>query len=328
MADSDATSIYGTYTGVGVGRVDRSAASSATAGSGNTAACCSAASSSCWDTSRSCSRRCRFFYAGLALIVIGTGLLKPNVSTLVGSLYPAGRLAPRQRVLDLLHGDQRRRPAGPARRRLSGAAGELAHRLRVGRASGWRSVSCSSRSAATTSRPRVERWRPRPRLAGSPRRRRAGDRRAAAHGGPIAFSGAEWKRIAAIGVFFLFGILFFAGYEQAGLDAESLRRPLHAARGLRLLVPLVVVPVGAAGLRHPADADLCLDVDERSARTSRRSAASSRSACSSWACRILVLVPAGGDGAGRRRHPRQPVVAGRVVCHLRVRRDLPLSRWA
>ena len=33
-----------------------------------------------------------FFYAGLALIVIGTGLLKPNVSTLVGSLYPQGDL--------------------------------------------------------------------------------------------------------------------------------------------------------------------------------------------------------------------------------------------
>src|SRR5205814_3792468 len=30
------------------------------------------------------------FYAGLALIVIGTGLLKPNVSTLVGSLYEPG----------------------------------------------------------------------------------------------------------------------------------------------------------------------------------------------------------------------------------------------
>ena len=28
-----------------------------------------------------------FFYAGLTLIVVGTGLLKPNVSTLVGSLY-------------------------------------------------------------------------------------------------------------------------------------------------------------------------------------------------------------------------------------------------
>lgn len=30
------------------------------------------------------------FYAGLALIALGTGFLKPNVSTLVGSLYPKG----------------------------------------------------------------------------------------------------------------------------------------------------------------------------------------------------------------------------------------------
>jgi len=31
-----------------------------------------------------------FFFAGLILIVIGTGLLKPNVSTIVGELYPEG----------------------------------------------------------------------------------------------------------------------------------------------------------------------------------------------------------------------------------------------
>jgi len=31
-----------------------------------------------------------FFYLGLALIVIGTGLLKPNVSSMVGDLYPDG----------------------------------------------------------------------------------------------------------------------------------------------------------------------------------------------------------------------------------------------
>jgi POT family proton-dependent oligopeptide transporter len=31
-----------------------------------------------------------FFYAGLVLIVVGTGLLKPNVRTLVGSLYEPG----------------------------------------------------------------------------------------------------------------------------------------------------------------------------------------------------------------------------------------------
>src|SRR5262245_17902030 len=30
------------------------------------------------------------FYIGLALVVIGTGLLKPNVSTMVGELYPEG----------------------------------------------------------------------------------------------------------------------------------------------------------------------------------------------------------------------------------------------
>jgi POT family proton-dependent oligopeptide transporter len=31
-----------------------------------------------------------FFYSGLALVVIGTGLLKPNVSIIVGSLYAEG----------------------------------------------------------------------------------------------------------------------------------------------------------------------------------------------------------------------------------------------
>lgn len=31
-----------------------------------------------------------FFYLGLTLIVLGTGLLKPNVSTMVGDLYPEG----------------------------------------------------------------------------------------------------------------------------------------------------------------------------------------------------------------------------------------------
>jgi len=30
------------------------------------------------------------FYAGLVLIVLGTGLLKPNVSAIVGDLYPEG----------------------------------------------------------------------------------------------------------------------------------------------------------------------------------------------------------------------------------------------
>ena len=62
------------------------------------------------------------FFLGLFFIVIGTGLLKPNVSTMVGDLFPkpddANELereesgARRCRVFDLLHGDQHWRRAG------------------------------------------------------------------------------------------------------------------------------------------------------------------------------------------------------------------------
>ena len=58
------------------------------------------------------------FYGGLTLIVLGTGLLKPNISAIVGDLYPGGRRAPRRGILHLLHGDQHRR----ARRARSCAA--------------------------------------------------------------------------------------------------------------------------------------------------------------------------------------------------------------
>ena len=133
FADADAASIYGTYTGSVWGaailgglvadRVARPVPKRAR----------SAGSSSLRATSRSRSSRCLSSTPGLALIVIGTGLLKPNVSTLVGSLYRAGRHAPRRRVLALLHGHQPRRVHRPARRRLSRAARRLASRLRVGR---------------------------------------------------------------------------------------------------------------------------------------------------------------------------------------------------
>jgi POT family proton-dependent oligopeptide transporter len=58
------------------------------------------------------------FYIGLVLIAAGTGLLKPNISTMVGSLYRPDRRTPRRRLLDLLHGHQPRRLPRPARHRL------------------------------------------------------------------------------------------------------------------------------------------------------------------------------------------------------------------
>ena len=70
------------------------------------------------------------FYLGLFLIVIGTGLLKGNVSVIVGQLYSARRHPPRRRLLDLLHGDQPRRVHRAAGVRLSRAAGQLARRVR------------------------------------------------------------------------------------------------------------------------------------------------------------------------------------------------------
>ena len=43
-------------------------------------------------------------------IAVGTGLLKPNISTMVGMLYDKNDIArPRRRLLVLLHGHQRRR---------------------------------------------------------------------------------------------------------------------------------------------------------------------------------------------------------------------------
>ena len=70
------------------------------------------------------------FYLGLALIVLGTGLLKGNVSVIVGQLYAPEDHAARRRLLDLLHGDQPRRVHRAAGLRLPRPARQLAHRLR------------------------------------------------------------------------------------------------------------------------------------------------------------------------------------------------------
>ncbi len=67
------------------------------------------------------------FYTGLALIVVGTGLLKPNVSAIVGDLYPRGKPSPGRRLLHLLHGHQPRRHAGSAGLLVSGRAARGRH---------------------------------------------------------------------------------------------------------------------------------------------------------------------------------------------------------
>jgi POT family proton-dependent oligopeptide transporter len=162
-----------------------------------------------------------FFYTGLTFVALGTGLLKPNVSTLVGSLYEPG---------------DRRRDAGFSIFYMGinlGAllgplvAGYLAQRVNwhigfsaagigmtaglIQYAMGKRKLqaavdrlSAQSRTAAPVSAANV--------AAGAPQTAAINT----TTGSGVSFTANEWARIGAIVVFFLFATLFWGAYEQAG----------------------------------------------------------------------------------------------------------------
>jgi POT family proton-dependent oligopeptide transporter len=168
-----------------------------------------------------------FFYGGLTLIAIGTGLLKPNISTMVGSLY--GENDPRRdsgfsifymginigAVLAPLtvgylaqHESFKRFLAGngfdPAKSwhwgfgaaavgMTAGLIVYLLNRRRLGNV-GRRTTSQQKKEKLT--------------LSGQPLTR------------------SDWKRIGAIFVFFLFTILFWAAYEQKGASLNLFARDL------------------------------------------------------------------------------------------------------
>jgi POT family proton-dependent oligopeptide transporter len=167
-----------------------------------------------------------FFYTGLTFVALGTGLLKPNVSTLVGSLYEPG---------------DRRRDAGFSIFYMGinlGAllgpliAGYLAQRVNwhigfsaagIGMTAGLiqyalgkrklqaavdrlaaQSKAAPSQAAAGASAANV--------AAGAPQT--GAINTTTGHG--VSFTANEWARIGAIVVFFLFASLFWGAYEQAG----------------------------------------------------------------------------------------------------------------
>lgn len=168
-----------------------------------------------------------FFYGGLTLIAIGTGLLKPNISTMVGSLYSA---------------DDPRRDSGFSIFYMGINIGALLAPLTVGYlaqgesfknfltsmgfdpAKSWHwgfgaaavgmtlglIVYLMNRSKIEhvgnrTTRPQKEEERKVPRQ-------------------PLTSS--DWKRIGAIFIFFLFTILFWAAYEQKGASLNLFARDL------------------------------------------------------------------------------------------------------
>ena len=142
-----------------------------------------------------------FFYAGLALIVVGTGLLKPNASTLVGSLYEPGD-ARRDAGFSIFYmGINLGALFGPL------IAGYLAQRV------DWHIGFASAGVGMTLGL--VQYVVGRKHLASATGRQKAVAALEAASPSR-GFTAAEWKRMGAIVIFFLVAVIFWGAYEQAG----------------------------------------------------------------------------------------------------------------
>ena len=153
-----------------------------------------------------------FFYSGLALIVLGTGLLKPNATTMLGSLY-APQDARRDAGFSIFYmGINLGAFLGPI------IAGWLAQRV------DWHmGFACAGVGMALGVVQYVlGRERLRPAWEGAPSGRPAATPAgsaavvAPAEGRAVlGFTRVEWARMGAVVVFFLFAALFWGAYEQA-----------------------------------------------------------------------------------------------------------------
>jgi proton-dependent oligopeptide transporter, POT family len=151
-----------------------------------------------------------FFYTGLGLIVIGTGLLKPNVSTLVGSLYPQGDTRRDAGFSIFYMGINLGAFIGPL------VAGYLAQRVswHIGFASAGVGMTFGvvqyvlARRRLQAGIARLGQKPDRPTADTAAARRTAETSR--------GFTADETRRIGAIVIFFLAAVLFWGAYEQAG----------------------------------------------------------------------------------------------------------------
>ena len=156
-----------------------------------------------------------FFYAGLSLIVIGTGLLKPNATTTLGTLYAAEDTRRDAGFSIFYMGINLGAFIGPI------IAGWLAQKI------DWHAgFACAGFGMLFGVIQYVmgrDRLRPHPESAAAAAARPIGftapagpkavGAAAASQGG--AFTRAEWMRMLAVCVFFVFAALFWGAYEQA-----------------------------------------------------------------------------------------------------------------
>src|SRR2546422_680105 len=162
------------------------------------------------------------FYLGLTLIVMGTGLLKPNISTMVGSLYDPADV---------------RRDAGFSIFYMGINVGAFVAPLIVGtlgqRVDWHVGFGCAGIGMTLGLIQYV---------VGKPRLLPALERLGQSETKPAAaastepwwrFTPQEWKRVIAIAVLFVFSSIFWAAFEQAGssLNLFADRPPKNVALG-------------------------------------------------------------------------------------------------
>jgi proton-dependent oligopeptide transporter, POT family len=226
-----------------------------------------------------------FFYAGLSLIVIGTGLLKPNASTLVGSLYEQGD-GRRDAGFSIFYmGINVGALLGPI------VAGKIAEGIDwhlgfacagVGMTLGLIQYVAGRRHL----QPALQR------LAASPKPTGAGA--PAPSGG---FTREDWKRMTAVVVFFLFASLFWGAYEQAGstLTLFADRYVRLDLLGIKLYASwFVSIQAGFVILLAPAFAWLWVKLGPRQPSSPAKFAL----ALLFMALAFLLLMPAGAIAQG------------------------------
>jgi POT family proton-dependent oligopeptide transporter len=143
------------------------------------------------------------FYIGLIFIVVGTGLLKPNVSTLVGALYAPGDTR-RDAGFSLFYmGINLGAFIGPL------IAGYLAQRVNwhVGFAAAGVGMTLGLVQYVVGKQPLQDAER----SVARPDRARVENQQTA-----MGLTTNDYKRLAAVVVFFVFAAIFWGAYEQAG----------------------------------------------------------------------------------------------------------------
>ncbi|MEA2327624.1 MAG: proton-dependent oligopeptide transporter, family [Thermoanaerobaculia bacterium] len=185
------------------------------------------------------------FYLGLVLIVLGTGLLKPNVSGIVGTLYEK---------------DDARRDAGFSIFYMGINIGAVIAPLicgPLGQKVNWHYGFGAAGIGMTIGVVQYVLGKKHiaPGLARQARREE--EERVAEAGTGSSFTPAEWKRIIVIGILFFFSMLFWGAFEQAGsslnlfadrltrLDLLGINFPSSTFQSVQPLFVIIFAPIFA-----------------------------------------------------------------------------------